>query len=203
MKVVILKATCFLVAGFAAYAPLWARAAEAAAEGKSSAGMPQLDVSTFPSQIFWLAVTFVLMFVILRSKTLPQINDVLENRKTHIEQGVAEAERLRHQAGEAKQAYEGAIERGHVESTRLIAEVSDAAKDRAARRLWEFKERSAQDIIAMEKRMAHASAQAMEEMDALTPGLVCDAVARITGIKADQAQAAAIVSALTGRKKAV
>ena len=29
-----------------------------AAEGQKSAGLPQMDIATFPSQLFWLVITF-------------------------------------------------------------------------------------------------------------------------------------------------
>ena len=39
--------------------------AEAAQGGAEAAGMPQLDFSTFPNQIFWLVVTLVAIYLIL------------------------------------------------------------------------------------------------------------------------------------------
>ncbi|MFN4098278.1 MAG: hypothetical protein ACK4GT_00740, partial [Pararhodobacter sp.] len=39
----------------------------------ASGGMPQLDLSTFPNQIFWLAVTLVALYLILSRVALPRI----------------------------------------------------------------------------------------------------------------------------------
>ena len=41
------------------------------------AGLPQMDVGTFPSQIFWLVVTFGLLFLVLWRKTLPMIEGAI------------------------------------------------------------------------------------------------------------------------------
>ena len=52
-------------------------AAEGTTEGTVApaehAGLPQMDVGTFPSQIFWLVVTFGLLFLVLSRMTLPMI----------------------------------------------------------------------------------------------------------------------------------
>jgi F-type H+-transporting ATPase subunit b len=45
------------------------------------AGMPQLDFSTFPNQIFWLVVTLVVIYLILSRVALPRIGAVLAERQ--------------------------------------------------------------------------------------------------------------------------
>src|SRR5690606_28063422 len=56
------------------------------AEGHpTGGGLPQLDVSTFPSQLFWLFVSFGIMYMIFSRRTLPEISGVLENRQSHIQ----------------------------------------------------------------------------------------------------------------------
>jgi F-type H+-transporting ATPase subunit b len=203
MKMFALKSLTF--AAVAALTPVLIPVSALAqeAEEKHSAGMPQLDVSTFPSQIFWLAVTFVILFIFFRGRTLPEISGVLEKREGHIHDSVAEADNLRRQAQEAKRVYESTLEQGRIESSRVIAAASDAAKDRAARRLWEFHERSGQEIAAMEKRMVQATSRAMQEMNTLAAGMAADATEKLVGIDIDRTQAMAVISALTGRKEAV
>ena len=36
-----------------------------AAEGQSSAGLPQMDITTFPSQLFWLVITFAILYIFM------------------------------------------------------------------------------------------------------------------------------------------
>ncbi len=55
-------------------------AAHGAAEA-SGAGMPQLDFSTFPNQIFWLLVTLVVIYFVLSRIALPRIGSVLAERQ--------------------------------------------------------------------------------------------------------------------------
>ena len=46
--------------------------------------MPQLEISTFPSQIFWLVVSFLLLYLILSKIIVPRIASVLKDRENEI-----------------------------------------------------------------------------------------------------------------------
>jgi F-type H+-transporting ATPase subunit b len=70
----------------------------AAVEGGAaheSAGLPQLDTSSYPSQIFWLAVSFLLLFWLFRTKALPRVGEVLEARQDRIAADLDRATKLR------------------------------------------------------------------------------------------------------------
>ena len=84
-----------------------AETTHAAAEG--SAGMPQLDITTFGNQIFWLAVALVVIFLILTKVALPRIAGILSNRAGTIEGHVQKAEELKALAAEAQSAYDEAL----------------------------------------------------------------------------------------------
>ena len=55
-------------------------AASAADHAAQSVGMPQLDVTTFGNQIFWLLVTLVVIYWVLSRIALPRIGAVLADR---------------------------------------------------------------------------------------------------------------------------
>ena len=47
--------------------------------------MPQLEISTFPSQIFWLVVSFLILYIIMAKVIVPRISSVIKNReKEHL-----------------------------------------------------------------------------------------------------------------------
>ena len=57
--------------------------------------MPQLDVTTFSSQIFWLVVSFVALFLIMLRVRVPKISDALEARQKRIDDNLARAQELK------------------------------------------------------------------------------------------------------------
>jgi len=95
--------------------------AQAAAEHASS-GLPQLDVTTFPSQIFWLAVTCVVLFQLMNKVALPRIASVLEERADAIADDLDRAEEFRRRAAEAEDAYQQALADARAKAQTIAAE---------------------------------------------------------------------------------
>ena len=72
--------------------------------------MPQLDPASFPSQLFWLAVCFGGLFLVLSVLVLPRITRTLATRKGQIDGDLAAAEKLRADAATALAAYDEALQ---------------------------------------------------------------------------------------------
>ena len=56
--------------------------------------MPQLDISVFPTQLFWLALIFVALYLILWKVALPRVTEVRESRQVRIESDLEKAHEL-------------------------------------------------------------------------------------------------------------
>ena len=85
-------------------------------------GMPQLDFTTFPNQIFWLVVTLVVIYLVLSKVALPRIASVLAERQGTITNDIAAAEDLKVKAAEAEEAYNKALADARAEAGRIAAE---------------------------------------------------------------------------------
>ncbi len=85
-------------------------------------GMPQLDFTTFPNQIFWLVVTLVVIYFVLSKVALPRIPSVLAERQGTITNDIAAAEDLKAKAAEAEEAYNKALADARAEAGRIAAE---------------------------------------------------------------------------------
>ena len=72
--------------------------------------MPQLDPASFPSQLFWLAVCFGTMLLVLSVLVLPRITRTLATRQGHIDADLEAAESLRADAQAALAAYDAALQ---------------------------------------------------------------------------------------------
>ncbi len=96
----------------------------AAGHAESAGGMPQLDFSTFPNQIFWLLVTLVVIYFVLSKVALPRIAAVLSERQGTITHDLTAAEELKQKALEAEEAYNKALADARAEANRIV----DAAK---------------------------------------------------------------------------
>ena len=57
----------------------------------SESGMPQLNTEYFASQIFWLVISFIILYVVMAKYALPKIANVIETREDIIARDVEEA----------------------------------------------------------------------------------------------------------------
>ena len=171
--------------------------AEAAGKAAESVGMPQLDLATFPNQIFWLSVTLVIIYLVLNRVALPRIAAVLAERQGTITNDLAAAEELKQKAVEAEDAYNKALADARVEAAKIVAEaraeMQGALDEATAKADAEIAVRAAES----EKAIAEIRAGAMEAVKIVAKDTAKEIVAAM-GSKAD---ARSVTSAVTSRLK--
>ena len=90
--------------------------------------MPQLDVSTFVPQLFWLAVTFGLLLLLMARVGLPRVGGLIEARRRRVDEDLARAAQLKTEAEAALAAYQEALAKARAEAQAAVK------ADEAARR---------------------------------------------------------------------
>lgn len=96
-------------------------AAGAAGHAASAPGMPQLDISTFGNQIFWLLVVLAVIYWALSRVALPRIGGVISDRQGAITGDLMAAEEFKQKAKEAEAAYDKALADARSEANKIIA----------------------------------------------------------------------------------
>jgi F-type H+-transporting ATPase subunit b len=157
--------------------------------------MPQLNVADFIPQLFWLAVTFITLYVILAKLALPRVAGVLDARAHQIANDLQAAEALKKQADAAKTAYEASLAEARASAAKLIAAAQETAKAQADKRLQEVGERLAADAAAAEARIVKAKEDALAGIRDVATDVSRDIVQKLTGLSVDDAAAKAAVDA--------
>ncbi|MEH0071562.1 hypothetical protein V6L77_16570 [Pannonibacter sp. Pt2-lr] len=115
--------------------------------GRTRGRFPPFDPTHFVSQLFWLFVTFLVFYWIMKNVALPRIAGILEDRHDRIAGDLSEAERLKRETDEAIAAYEQALSepvpvhaelhRTPVRSSRLKRMHAAPPPSRALRPSWQ------------------------------------------------------------------
>ncbi|HEX2592811.1 MAG TPA: hypothetical protein VHL34_15015 [Rhizomicrobium sp.] len=162
------------------------------------AGFPPFKTETFPSQIFWLVVTFAFLFTVLWRVAGPRIKSVLAERRGKINDDLKTAELHRKDAEAAVVAYQAPMIEAR-ERAREIAEQTRAAINREADTAKTNADREASEAQAKaQARIAEVQAQARRNITEVAQGAVVDIVERLTGEKLSQEEAAAAVRQSVG-----
>src|SRR6202161_2060818 len=86
--------------------------AEPTAHTEQPAGhgaFPPFQSEHFPSQLLWLTISFVLLYVLMSKIALPRIGSILAERSQRIGDDLAAAERLKEQSNAAHAAYDKSL----------------------------------------------------------------------------------------------
>lgn len=138
--------------------------------------MPQFDATTFSSQLIWLVITFVLLYLVLSRVALPRIASVLEERQRRIGGDLEKAAELKAEADKVLAEHEAAMAETRAGAQEVIRAAKQEMAAESARR---------QDELAT--RIAATAADAEGRIDAARKA----ALANIRDVAVEVAQAAA------------
>ncbi|KJV81634.1 ATP synthase B/B' CF family protein [Rickettsia hoogstraalii str. RCCE3] len=84
--------------------------------------MPQFDIATYYSQIFWLIVTFGLLYIFVYKFITPKSEEIFNNRQTNIQDNITQADTLTQEVEKLNKYYSEEIEKTNTEIDRLKKE---------------------------------------------------------------------------------
>ena len=101
-------------------------------------GLPQLDAATFPSQIFWLIVSFGALYWLFSRKALPRVGEILEARQERIAADLDRAATLRGEAEAALRRHEAMVAEAQATPRPTIKATQDRLAAEASKRQAEL-----------------------------------------------------------------
>jgi F-type H+-transporting ATPase subunit b len=130
---------------------------------------PPFDAHSFASQLTWLVIAFVLLYVLMAKWALPRVGSVIESRQKRIEDDITEADKLKAQSDEAVAAYEKALADARANAQAIANATRDkqAAAAEARRKTLEgelnVKLAEAEKTIAATKQAAMSNVRGIAE----------------------------------------
>lgn len=155
------------------------QAAEAAHGAEAATPFPPFDASLFPSQLFWFALSFIALYLVMSRLVLPKIGGALATRAGTIGGDLSAAAQKSAEADAAKAAMEKAVAKARADARAMV----DAARAEAQAKLNAEREaaegRIAARIQSAEAGVETARQKALGEVPALAEGLARDIADRI------------------------
>jgi len=162
--------------------------------------MPQLDVSTFTPQLFWLVVWFVVLYVLMAKVGLPRIALAIEARRQRRDDDLARAAQMKAAAEAANAAFQQTMAQARAEAQALIKQAVDRFAVEAAQRQRALAAVLSEQIATAEQRIAATKDEALSEVRGIAIDVGRAVVEKLTGSAPDAARlAAAVESSLAGQ----
>lgn len=176
-----------------------AKAGEHAKGGaQASGGLPQLNVNDFAPQLIWLAVIFVLLYLLMSKVVLPKVGGVIEERGQRISKDLGEAQRLKTETEKALATYEQAMTEARAKAQKIAQENRDALNAEINKERAAIEARINTQAVEAERRIAEAKARAMGSVSDIAGETARSIVSQLIGQDVTAAEAAQALTT-TGR----
>jgi F-type H+-transporting ATPase subunit b len=165
---------------------------------EGGAGFPPFKSETYPAQLFWLAVTFAFLFIVLSRVATPRIAGVIAARKGRIAGDIGSAEQHRKDAESTLASYNSALGAARDSARGLGEENRKRLADDAERAKAEADKHARESSSAAEARIAKVRADAREQLTKAAEDVAIAIVSRLTGDTVSPNEAAAAVRSAVG-----
>lgn len=164
--------------------------------------MPQLDVSTYTSQLFWLILNFGALYLFTARITIPRIAKILETRWQRIEGSIKRADDLKHQAERVKGDFEKALEEARGQAHAYVMEAIHKVAISSHTRKNDITNMLLSKIQSAETHIERQKVQAMDEVKSIAERIAVNVVEKLTEQKVDLETVEKVMNQLIRQKVA-
>lgn len=147
--------------------------------------MPQFDPEVFSPQLIWLAITFVILYVLMARIALPHVGEVIEARQNRIEHDLESAASFKANAEAVLAEYEKAMADARAKAQALLAENAERCAAEAAERQGQLEVRLAERLREAEAGIARSRQAALESIAAVAGDIARAVTEKLIGETVD------------------
>ena len=142
---------------------------------------PPFDSQHFPSQLFWLALTFILLYVLMSRIALPRVASIFAEREKRVSDDLAAANRFKEQSEAANAAYQKSLAdaRAHAQGIASATRERQAAEADATNKKLEAQLH--EKLAAAEQSIAATRTAAMSNVSSIAAETASAIVERLIG----------------------
>ena len=155
---------------------------------------PPLDASTFAPQLVWLAITFGLLYLLLKRIVLPRVGEVIEERGDRIKRDLAQAEKLKSDTEQALANYEKALADARTQASSIAKGMRDKLTAEVDKERAKVEAQIAAKVAEAESRIIDTKSKALASVGDIAGEIAGAIVARLIGkeVSKDEVQRALV-----------
>ena len=164
-----------------------------------SGGMPQLNPEFWISQIFWLTLTFGILYIILSKLILPKISANLELRKSQIQENIEAAEKQREDSEAKLKEYDEVVLKSKLEAKNIFKDAREKALKDINSKKEILDEQINEEIKKAEQEIEFLRKSAPEKINRIAIDTSSDLIKKLIGSEINSSSISAIVDDLSKR----
>jgi len=162
-----------------------------------SGGMPQLNPEFWISQIFWLTLTFGILYIVLSKLILPKISANLELRKSQIQDNVEAADKQRENSESKLKEYDDIVLKSKLEANNIFKEAREKVLKDINNKKEILDKQIDEEIKKAEKEISLLRKSAPEKINKIAIDTSSELVKRLIGAEVNNSSISAIVDDLS------
>ena len=162
-----------------------------------SGGMPQLNPEFWISQIFWLILTFGILYIVLSKLILPKISANLELRKSQIQENIEAAEKQREDSESKLKEYEKIISESKFEAKNIFKETREKALKEINVKRESLEQQIDEEIKKAEKEINELKKTAPKKINQIAIETSSEILKNLIGTEINNSSISAIVDDLS------
>ena len=162
-----------------------------------SGGMPQLNPEFWVSQIFWLTLTFGILYIVLSKLILPKISANLELRKSQIQENIEAAEKQRESSESKLKEYDEIILKSKLEAKNIFKDAREKALKDINSKKEILDKQINEEINNAEIEIQILKKSASEKVNKIAIETSSDLIKKIIGTEVNNSSISAIVADLS------
>ena len=164
-----------------------------------SGGMPQLDPEFWISQIFWLTLTFGILYIILSKLILPKISANLELRKSQIQENIEAAEKQRESSEAKLKEYDDIISKSKLKANNIFKEARENLLKEINTKKETLDKQIDEEIKKVEQEINLLRKGASEKINKIAIETTSELLVKLIGTEVNNSSISAIVDDLSKR----
>ena len=164
-----------------------------------SGGMPQLNPEFWISQIFWLIITFGILYVVLSKLILPKISANLELRKSQIQENIEAAEKQRENSESKLKEYDSIILKSKLEAKNILKDAREKVVKDINSKKETLEKQIDDEIKKAEQEIEILKKSAPEKINKIAIETSSELVKKLIGADVNNSSISAIVDDLSKR----
>ena len=164
-------------------------------------GMPQLDPEFWFSQIFWLVITFGILYLVLSKLILPKISDNLETRKSQILDNLELAEKQRNQSEAKLKEFDNIILKSKIDAKNLFNDSRKKLLDDISKKRKKLDEEIDKEVKIVEAEIEELKNKSPEKINKIAIETSTDLINQLIGASANNSSITAIVTDVSNKNK--
>ena len=149
-------------------------------------GLPQLDLNTYPSLMFWSIISLILGFVLMKYLVTPNIKSILNSRETSIQNDLVKAKTSNQESEKIRQSIIKSQEDIKSKSQKIISDAILESKQSIEKKEKEISAKLELKVSEAEKKIIDTQNTVINDVINVAEEITADVVRKFTDIKYDK-----------------